>query len=300
MLREANKVKTVEGNTQFSLTAPAGRAYRIRDIHIYSPASEYVSLTVDRAIVGYYRVGGGTLGNHLPFKITDEENVTLYRFCLEYLGFSPIPIATGETFTITGAHDSDSIVVVEYDEYDAPDVRNTEPNGSNATRFQFINYGRYSTTLADGENKFQTQQTSSQYPAFPFGEVVPSKHQMKLLGILASDANKYTASNNRQKTKYIKLVRNRKVLNDDDLNGLPMIGIGTFVSNATAIGTGYSAIGNYDDTDRRMPFLFPVPLEFKEGESLDIFATTSVVTGSANLAAKDVEIGLIFDVTVQP
>jgi len=300
MLREANKVKTVVGNTQFTLTAPSGKSYRIRDIHVNSPSGQYATLTVDRTVVGYYRVGGGTLGNHLPFKIADEENVTLYRFCVENLGFGQIPIATGETFSITGVHDSDSIVTVEYDEYDAGDVRNTEPNGSNATRFQFINYGRYSTTLAAGDNRYQTQQTTSQYPAFPYGEVVPSKMTMKLLGILASDVNKYSASNNRFKTTFLKLIRNRKTLFDDDMNGLPLYGYGTFVSNVTTVASGYSVPGNYDDVDRRLPFIPEKPLEFKEGESLDLYVTTTEVTGSANIAAADAEVGLIFDVTMQP
>jgi len=295
-LIELNKVKTVDGNTQFSLTMPANRSCYIRDIHVYNPSEEYATLMVDRQTVGYFRVGGGTLGNHLPFQIADEENVTLYRWLMEYLQFKPIPVASGQTFTITGVHQAGSLVAVEYDEYEAGDVRPTEPNGSDSKRYQFINYGRYSTTLASGSNRYQTQQTPIQYPAFPFGETVPPNTTMTLYGIVASDANKYSASNNRQRTTYLKMVKGRKTLFDDDLNGLPFFGSGTFVSNVTTLGSGQSIIGNYDDTDRRKPFIFPKPLVFNEGESVDLYVTTALVTGVANLAAKDAEIGLIFDV----
>ena len=299
MLKEANKNKIVAGNTQFTLTAPSNKSYRIRDIHVSGPATAYAQLFVDRTMVGYFRVGGGVLGNHLPFRITDEENVTLYRFCLEYLGFGPIPIAAGETFSIVGVHQASSVVCVEYDEYDAGDVRNTEPNGSQANRFQFVNYGRYSTTLADGDNKYATQQTSNQYPAFPFGEVVPSKMNMKLVAIVASDVNRATTgTSNEQVSANIKLVRNRKTLYDDDMNGLCLRGSTTFVSAATAVGAGLSVVGNYDDTDRRLPFVLPVPLEFKEGESLDLYMVTSVLTGAANIPAASAEVGLLFDVTM--
>lgn len=299
MLREKAKVKTVEGNTQFTLTAPAGKSYRIQDIFVNTPATQYATLTVDRTVVGYFRVGGGDLGNHLPFPISDEENTTLYRLMIDRGISTPIPVATGETFTITGVHQATSTVTVVYDEYDAADVRNTEPNGSQSNRFQFINYGRFTGVLADGDNKYTVQQTTSQFPAFPFGEVVPAKTKARILGVVASDVNRYSASNNRQRTKYLRMVRNRKVLFDDSLNGHPFIGSSSFVSNVTGVGLGISAIGNYDDVDRRLPLLFENPLEFGEGEALELFVNTSLVTGAVNLPAASVEVGLVMDVQMQ-
>lgn len=297
-LIEYSKVKTVSGNTQFSLTMPSNRSCRIRDIHIYNPKEQYATFTVNKTTVAYFRVGGGTLGNHLPFPIADEENSTLYRWLIDTVGFAPIPVASGQTLTIAGVHQASSLVTVVYDEYDGGDVRANEINGSDANRFQFINYGRYSTTLASGDNRYQTQQTPVQFPAFPYGEVVPAKHTMTLYGIVASDVNRYSKTNNRQRTTYLKLVKNRKTLFDDDLNGLPFFGSGTFVSNAYALGTGQGIIGNYDDIDRRLPFLFPKPLVFTEGESVDLYVTTAMVTGTANIPAASAEVGLIFDVQV--
>jgi hypothetical protein len=42
--------------------------------------------------------------------------------------------------------------------------------------------------------------------------------------------------------------------------------------------------------------LFDNPLEFGEGEALELFVNTEVLTGAANLPAASVEIGLIMDV----
>ena len=300
MLREAGKVKTVVGNTQFELNASANKSFRIRDIHIYNPVTQYATLSVDRATVGYYRVGGGVLGNHLPFAIQDEENVTLFRMLQDRGVMSPIPVASGETFRITGVHQAGSIVSVVYDEYDAGDVRNSEPNGSQSNRYQFINYGRFSGTLATGDNKYATGQSPSDFPRFPFGEIVPSKLRMKLIGICASDASKQVTATGKQHTTFLKMVRNRVTLFDDDRQGFPLYGQTTFVSGVTNVGTGRSVIGNYDDNDRRLPLFLPSPLDFGEGESLDLYVSTTVTTGSGVLAVTDAEVGLIFDVTAQP
>ena len=298
MIREKAKIKTVVGATQFSLQAEAGQSIRIRDIMVYSPSDEYATIYVNNAVVGYFRVGGGTLGNHLAFPGTDVERMTIYKLLNELGIFSPIPLASGQTMKIVGVHDSDSVVTVIYDLYDASDVQNTEKNGSHAKTFGYINYGRYSTTLASGDNLYSTQQTTNQFPAFPFGAVVPAKHKAKMFGILASDFGRASSSaSNKQSTNYLKLIRNRVTLFDDDRNGIPIIAAAPS-SDGTNIGIGQGIIGNYDSIDLRRPYLFETPLEFTEGESLDVYVNTSIAAGSANIAAKDAEIAFILEVSM--
>jgi len=296
MLREAGKIKNVIGNTQFELEAKANESFRVRNIYISGPAAEYVTLRVDKVVVGYFRTGGGTLGNHLHFPLVDEENATLFSL-LQAMGiFRPIPIPSGSVFTIESAHDSGSVVTVIYDEYDQSDVSPNEPNGPNAKEYDFINYGRYSTTLAAGENLYATQQTSNAYPAFPWGKVVPSKHVMTLHGILFSDFGRDSSTGtNDQTTKFLKLVKNRKTLYDDDLNGFPFIGTSPG-DDAVTIGQGSSMSGNYDDIDQRLPLILPKPLVFEPGDDVDLFVFTVLNAGAVNIAAKDAEVGLIFTV----
>jgi len=68
MLQEKLMVKQVIGATDLSLTADPGEAFIVRDIYIYNPDSNYLSVYTNEAQVGYYRIGS-TLGNQLPFKI---------------------------------------------------------------------------------------------------------------------------------------------------------------------------------------------------------------------------------------
>lgn len=65
-LKQAFAIKTVRGNTDLELSADVGESFRIKDILIYNPASNYVTLKTEKTTVGYFRVGGD-LGSHLPF-----------------------------------------------------------------------------------------------------------------------------------------------------------------------------------------------------------------------------------------
>jgi hypothetical protein len=59
-------IKTVRGDQDLTLKADPGESFLIKDIQIYNPANNYVTLMIDRTTVGYFRVGG-PLGSHLPF-----------------------------------------------------------------------------------------------------------------------------------------------------------------------------------------------------------------------------------------
>lgn len=293
MLQQAGMYKTVEGNNDFELTMESNESCRIVDIMVQNPASSpgYISCYTNKDQVGYFRVAGD-LGNHLPFTLQDEKNMTLFGWLVEQGIFRPFPVPSGYTFKITGAKQDGAIVTVKYDLYDDGDVSATEPNGPDATEYDYINYGRYSTTLADGENHYQTQQTPSQFPAFPFGKDVPGKTQVTVHGFAASDLRKKAGATGIQITKYIKFVRDRETLFDEDLVGIPLIGAN--VSGSTyRLGEGYSVAGNYSDVDERPPKIFDTPLQFDPGESLDVIVRTSVVSGAALMDADETEVAMI-------
>lgn len=65
-IKQKFAVKCVLGNTDLELEADPGEAFLIKDIQIYNPATNYVTLKTEKTSVGYFRVGG-TLGSHLPF-----------------------------------------------------------------------------------------------------------------------------------------------------------------------------------------------------------------------------------------
>lgn len=290
MLRESGKVKAVRGNNNLELQAEANESYRVRDIMVDSAASAYVSIYVDKVLVGYYRTGGN-LGNHLHFPLTDEENSSVFGLLVSNQIFRPIPVPKGSKLQITGAAQAGATQVVVYDEYDENDVRSTEPNGPESNDYDVINYGRSSATLVDGDNRYTVAQTPNQFPDFPFGETVPGGRDITLYGILASDVGQNDGTNE-QLTQYLKLIRNRKTLFDDDLNGLPFFGV-VPAGTATNIGTGQSIIGNHSATDQRLPFIFDAPLQFHEGEDLDIVVNTSVTAGTGIIVVGDSEVAFI-------
>ena len=295
MLKEKNRQKTVTGTTAITLIADANESYRVKNIEVYGPTTNYATITVDRLVVGYYRVGGN-LGNHLPFR--DEVGVkrSLLGILIERGIFRPIPIPSGMTLTITGVAVAGAITTITYDVYDKDDVKPNEPNGIESRDYDLIQYGRYSTTLADGDNLYATQQTDNSFPPFPFGDVVPAKHTFTMRGILATPVHDGgTAPARVQDTQRMRLVQDRTVLFDEDRLGFPLFASAVSVVTLSVGGVA-SFTGNQSDVDAAEPYFFDPPKSFPAGEELNVYVTTSLSAGTALIAAADAEVGFIFNV----
>jgi len=294
-LKEQFMIKTVEGATDLVLQADSGESFLVKDILVDNPASNYATVKVDKTTVGYFRVGG-VLGNHLAVPPADTYKKSLLGYLFEKGIWRGIPVPEGCKLTISGVAQSGAKQVVIYEVYDGGDIKPEMPNGPKCEEYDFINYGRPSSAPADGDNLYAASQNPVEYPAFPFGDDVPAKKVIDIFGILGSDFGK-TSGNaaDKQITKYLKWVRERTTLFDDDGNGIVMTGVAPS-SDGSNVGQGVSLVGNYSDVDYRLPFLFKTPLSFVAGEELNIYVTTSVEAGSANFTADEVEIGLIMRV----
>lgn len=295
-LKEANRVKNVLGNTQFELEAQADESFRVKAIRVYNPSSNYATIRVNRVTSGYFRCGGN-LGSHINFPLQDFDQPNLFEWLVQQGMFSPIPIPTGMKMTIEGVHQAGSIVTVIYDVFDANDVRATETNGPESKNYDFIQYCRYSGTLAEGENLYTVQQSPATYPKFPLENAVKPNQVLTLLGMAFSDYGNTTGTQaNQQGTRYVKLVKDRTVLMDDDLNGLLYEGIISTSADETNIGEGYSMAGNHSSVDQRKILTFEPSLRFVEGDDIDLYVTTVLDAGVANIAAADAEVALMFNV----
>jgi len=293
-VKEPFMVYTVEGNEDLEITAKTGESLLIKDVFIYNPASNYATLRVEKTTVGYFRVGG-TLGSHLGFSPSDSDKKTILGYLREKGIFTGIPVAEGETFSIDGVAQSGAIQCIVYEKHDAEDITSEMENGSKADSYLYINYGRPSA-VNDGDNLFTTTQNPAEFPDFPFGETVPSGHDMTLYGLLFSDIGKTSGTGaNKQITRYLKFIKDREVLFDEQRQGIPCIGSAP-TSDGTNIGAGSSIVGNYSDVDYREPFMFPEPLVYHAGDELNIYINTDVTTGSANISTSEVELGMIFKV----
>lgn len=354
--KESYMLKTVVGNTDLSLKPKEGESILVKDIRIYNPVGNYITITVDKDIVGYFRVGGN-LGNQLPLPIgsvkhshgivvaaangaltddhalsdaygisnahiavvsdraalTEETNIvqfgsipnikyeTILGFLKRIEIFKGYPLQTGETLLISGAAQAGAIQLVEYETYDAGDILNTSENGSKADKYFFLNYGRVGAAITTtGDTLYNTSQSPVQFPDFPYGKVVPSGKKISIVGLMFSDIVDDRSGGDVMNSDFIKLVRGRTTLFDEEKNGILAKGIIGITDGSAQIGRGVSLPGNLSTVDIKTPLIFPSPLVFLPGEELNIYITTTAGAAQnlSDLLAADTEICLIE--TVEP
>lgn len=187
--------------------------------------------------------------------------------------FKGYPVAEGETFTIDLCEQTTTVKMVEYDVYDAGDIVNTMENGSKCTTYMYVNYGDSGAVLKLVVDTVLGESNNPDiYPDFPFGGIVPSGQKMELLGILASDvAPAANVTGTYSYTEYLKFMRGREILFDEDHNGL--LYYAPFLDPPAAvnmIAEGYSVGGNFTQCDIKQPHMFDPPIVFNEGEELTV------------------------------
>jgi len=223
---------------------------------------------------------------------------------LGYLGtkgiFKGFPVAEGETFTIELCTDATAVKMVEYDIYDAGDITNIMENGSKADSFMYVNYGDTGAVLQIVADTVLGQTNNpTEYPNFPFGGLVPSGYKMELIGILASDiapalntATPYTY------TQYLKFMKGREVLFDEDHNGLLYYNPDTTPAGAVnMIGEGFAVGGNFTQCDIKQPHIFDPPVVFNEGEELSVAWHVAFDGAGIAISQQLQEVGLILRIS---
>lgn len=242
----------------------------------------------------------------LPGDVYDEVQTLMWSgfhlnpTILKYLGdlgiFKGFPIAEGESLTIAGMGGANSITVIIYEQYDPADILPTQENGSKSLEYLFLNYG---TTGADittaADTLYDTAVSPAEFPDFPYGRTVPPKHEIDILGVCGSprapgenDGTDYIY------TKFLKMVKDREVLFDEDRNGIIFMQRSPNVdSQIDQTAEGFSLIGNLSEYDNNPPLMFPSPLTFVAGDELNIYLTTEAGGAGQTLEPSEQEIALI-------
>lgn len=296
----------VGGNLGNHLPIPVGSASHS---HSLAHNNTAVSTPATSQVVNAYGVAITTLGiqeadaaatTHADVVKMGSIPATSYETLLGYLGragiFKGYPVSEGETFQITGVGQAGALQKVIYEKHDAGDKKNTDENGSAALRYMFINYGRVSANITTtGDTQYDTPQSPAEFPDFPYGKTVPANTTITIHGVLASDIVDDRGGTDSMNSDYLKFIRERVVLFDDDRNGLFLKGLTGTTDTAAVIGRGLSLIGNKSDVDIKPPLMFPTPIAFGEGEELNVYITTTAGAGqsASDLLVADVEIGLI-------
>lgn len=300
MLRQANCIKTALHTAGLTLQAGVGESYLIKAIYVGIVATaSYLAVKVDNFSVAYYLVKGKR-GNELGGQEFFKDGYNLMKKLVDRgLPFS-IPIAEGQKLTLPILDGIGKFWVV-YDKYDAQDILPTAPNGTASKTFGFIQYLRESSVLtASGDMLLDTAITPAEFPTFPANTAVPARMRIKIHGIHGSPVADAASSGNLFRTTYLKLIKEREVLFDEDRNGIPFHG--RLAATGTAdysfveslVGCGGETPTAVGDMVYREPLWFIPPLVFESGEELLVYLTW-VLVGTRTMAANLPAVGLIME-----
>ncbi len=286
MLKQANMIKRITASGGGTLDARAGESLRVKRIEVVPSTNDtYLTVSVDQVTVAYYRVKGKS-GNHLGTK----HGAYLYGNIMDFLTKQDInvsiPIAEGQRLSVSRYAETGNVILV-YDQYDAGDVKETDPNGSAAREYVFLQYAKVGTAPTEsGDAKIDTSLTPSEFPDFPCGAVVPPNHDIALLGIVGSPFVDGAAGPISFASSFIKLMKDREVLFDVDRSGIPFDGQDAtatalaYQGNFSLIGPGTEVLLNTNAITPGDPLIFKPEIMFTAGQELN--ASLSVVeTGVA-------------------
>lgn len=286
MLRQANCIKRITDLATGRLEANAGESFLIRFIYAFvtvaveTPAivDRYLTLKVDRKTVGAYRIYGRS-GNHLD----RMNNGYIHKNLMEFLSGKgincSIPVAEGQAFTMA----SDvltPVVVIVYDTYDAGDIRTDMVNGTDSKEYMFIQYMNSATSVTEEQTvELDTSLSPAEFPDFPCGKSVPANTEIDILGLVGCPCGEGLSGSAYIGSSFIKMVKEREVLFDEDRNGIPFFY--QYDSLNPSYNAGFTLVGpcvsmrTYDfgmgltyNVTLGDPLMFAPPLKFRSGEEL--------------------------------
>jgi hypothetical protein len=191
--------------------------------------------------------------------------------------FDGYPVAEGQTFEIRPAVAGATIVgAIIYEVHDAEDMKAEMPGGSKSDEYMFVNYGTNTSNIGAGEyGDLDKSRNPSEYPSFPFGEVVPAGQEVDIHGILLKIWGG-SVDNTAETMRFLKLIHEREVLFNQDRRGI-------YVTQ----GMGPLTWGSIRKTNCDIK-LFPAPLKFGPGDELNISLSCAV-----QITALDVQIATV-------
>lgn len=304
MLKQGNCVKRITTVSTGSLQANAGESFLVRRIYVApDTGNTYLTLKVDRKTVGVYRIAGKA-GNHLDVMRSDEVHKNLMEFLERSAINCTIPVAEGQSFTVTTPGTS-PVVVIVYDMYEAGDITAAMPNGTNAKEYMFMQYMASAGTVDSTETLLlDTSLSPAEFPDFPCGKAVPANNKIDILGLVGCPCGQGTSASNKTYSTYVKLVKEREVLFDEDRNGIPFFWLhGIF--GGTNYFADFSLIGPCVNVDMSTltgtfgdPLLFTPALSFRSGEELLIYMSF-IQLATYTVLGSDIDLAAIMKVTLE-
>ena len=308
MLRQGNCVKRFTDVATDSLQAVAGKSFLIRGLYVVPETDNtYLILKVDRKTVGVYRIYGRS-GNHLGVMNTGYINGNLMDFLTSKGVNCSIPIAEGQSFTVSAVGTS-PVVIIEYDTHDAGDIRADMVNGTDSKEYMFVQYMDTSDTVDATETvELDTSLSPAEFPDFPCGKAVPANTEITILGLAGCPCGDGFSEDTNIGSSFIKMVKDRETLFDEDRNGIPFRFqwdnlAGAYLAEYSLIGSGTpfivhdAGMGLTYNITHGVPLMFDPSLVFKSGEELLMYMSF-ILAGERTLPADTIDIAAIMNVKV--
>lgn len=273
-LREPFMVKEnfTAATANITLTPKVGEAYRIKQLRIGARhARGFAECLIDRLTMGFFYIGNIN-ANHLEQLSEGCTLPNIFERLQQLNVFNGYPLAEGETFEIKPATvGADIVGGIFYEIWDAADVSPEEDCGSKSPSFTYLNYGTNTAQIDAGKyGRIDKSRNPAEYPAFPYGEVVPAGYEIDILGILIKDWGGYV-DNTANTMRFLRLTKDRKVLWNADRRGI-----------YSTQGMSYFTWGPCRQTQTDIK-LFPQPITFIAGDELLID-----LSAAGNVTAEDV------------
>ncbi|MBA7495166.1 hypothetical protein ES702_05745 [subsurface metagenome] len=275
------KENMAAATASLELTAKVGESLLVKQLRVGALHSlGFCECLIDRLSVGFFYTGDIN-SNHLEQCSEVGPWPNVFERLIQLGVFNGYPIAEGETFEIKPAVVGATVVgAIIYEVHDAEDIKAEMDCGSKAASYMFLNYGTNTAAIAvDTYGPLDKTRNPSEYPSFPYGEVVPAGHEIDVMGILLKDWAGYV-DNTAANMRYLRLTKDRKVLFNDDRRGI-----------YSTQGMSYFTWGPIRQTQTDIK-LFPEPLTFKAGDELNV----ELSGASTEITAEDVEIAFILKV----
>ena len=266
-LKEAYMIKEnfSAATASLKIEAKVGESLKIKQLLVGAlHTGGFCECLIDRLSVGFWYIGDVD-ANHLEQCGVTDVLPNLFERLQQLAIFDGYPIAEGETFEIKPAvQGADIVGAIVYEVYDAEDMKAEMPGGSKAKEYMFINYGTNTAIIAAGAyGNLDKSRNPGEYPAFPFGDVVPAGYEVDLHGVLLKTWGGYV-DDTADTMRYLKMIRDRKVLFNDDRRGI-------YVTQ----GMGPLTWGSIRQTNCDIKLL-PTPLKFGPGDELNISLSADV------------------------
>lgn len=308
MLRQGNCIKRFTAVATDMLEANAGESFLIKGIYVKPQTDNtYLVLKVDRKTVGVYRIYGHS-GNHLGIMNTGYINKNLMEFLLSKGVDCSIPIAEGQSFSVSAVGTSPTVVIV-YDRYDAGEITANMVNGTDSKEYLFVQYMDTSATIDASETVvLDTSLSPAEFPDFPCGKAVPANTVIEILGLVGCPCGDGFAAGTYIGSSFVKMVKERETLFDEDRNGIPFFYqwdnlAGAYLADYSLIGSctpflvkddGMGLTYNVTHGD---PLMFNPALTFQSGEELLMYMSF-VLAGTRTLPADTLDLAAIMKVIV--